>query len=311
MLKHRTLLNFVAIVLLTYVQASGQELKVVSFDVITADLTARTKPRIDLNGRKCALLKVYVDDRIVEVRGSSVGEVESVGMEKQIYMAHDSQEIELIFDRHFPLKIVFDEYGFPSLTGMMTYVLKLKDYQESSLEYSSNDAPQSSSNVSDSSSDSASHTASSSLNDENDRFIEKFIKDLCNYYNIELGKTPLSDVEEYSHIKREKKYKHYTIQLKDGTEFTDSKDEGIVSLVSIDPRKSNNIKIPYGVTFSSSYKEWDEWFVRHGFESQKYAPYYMKQAMMVFVTKEYELILMFDGREKKQNTLFSIIMCKK
>ncbi len=62
---------------------SAQEYEVVSFEVKQNDLTARTNPRVDANGRKCAIVKVYADDRIATVRGAVVGEVESVGMEKR------------------------------------------------------------------------------------------------------------------------------------------------------------------------------------------------------------------------------------
>jgi len=105
---------------------SAQEYKVVSLDVEKTDLTARTNPRVDSNGRKCAVLKVYVDDQIAEARGSVVGNIEAVGMEKQIYMAHDAKQVELVFQNHYPLKIVFIDYDIPSLTGQMTYICKLK-----------------------------------------------------------------------------------------------------------------------------------------------------------------------------------------
>lgn len=63
---------------------SAQEYEVLSFEVKQNDMSARTNPRVDANGRKCTIIKVYVDDKIATVRGSVVGEVESIGMEKQI-----------------------------------------------------------------------------------------------------------------------------------------------------------------------------------------------------------------------------------
>ena len=104
----------------------AQEYTVESFNVVQDDLTAKTNPKTDLNGKRCALIKVYVDDKIAAVRGNIIGDVTTIGMEKSFYLTDGSRKLELIFDNHYPLKIVFDEYNIPALTGAMTYVLKLK-----------------------------------------------------------------------------------------------------------------------------------------------------------------------------------------
>lgn len=104
---------------------SAQEYKVASFEVKPNDMTARTNSRVDGNGRKCAVIKVYADDNIAAVRGAAIGEVAGAGMEKLVYIAHDAKAIELVFDHHLPLKIVFDDYGYPTITGQMTYECKL------------------------------------------------------------------------------------------------------------------------------------------------------------------------------------------
>ena len=111
--------------ILALIPVSAQEYKVVSFETATGDLTARVNRRVDANGRKCALLKVYVSDGIDHAGGSSVGEIVSKGMEKWIYMAHDSKQVELVFDNHLPLRIVFDNYNVPVLTEQTVYVVKL------------------------------------------------------------------------------------------------------------------------------------------------------------------------------------------
>lgn len=110
----------------------SQEYEVVSFEVKQNDLTARTNPRVDANGRKCAVVKVYAEDKIAAVRGAVVGEIESIGMEKQIYMAHDARQMELVFENHYPLTITFMDYDIPSLTGQMTYICKLRQTTENS-----------------------------------------------------------------------------------------------------------------------------------------------------------------------------------
>lgn len=103
----------------------AQEFEVASFEIAPNDLTARSNSRVDGNGRKCAVIKIYADDQIAAVRGAAIGEVVSTGMEKLIYMSHDSKVVELIFDHHYPLKIVFEDFGYPTITGQMTYVCKL------------------------------------------------------------------------------------------------------------------------------------------------------------------------------------------
>ncbi|MCM1141277.1 MAG: hypothetical protein NC453_22140 [Muribaculum sp.] len=110
----------------------SQEYEVVSFEVKQNDLTARTNPRVDANGRKCAVVKVYADDKIAAVRGAVVGEIETIGMEKQIYLAHDARQMELVFENHYPLTIRFMDYDIPSLTGQMTYICKLRQPTENS-----------------------------------------------------------------------------------------------------------------------------------------------------------------------------------
>lgn len=64
--------------------ASAQEYEVISFGVKYNDIAARINSRVDANGRKSAVVKVYADDKIATVRGAAVGEVESIGMGKQI-----------------------------------------------------------------------------------------------------------------------------------------------------------------------------------------------------------------------------------
>ncbi len=111
--------------ILALIPVSAQEYKVVSFETATGDLSARVNSRVGANGRKCALLKVYVSDGIDHASGSSVGEIVSKGMEKWVYMAHDSKQVELVFDNHLPLRIVFDNYNVPVLTEQTVYVVKL------------------------------------------------------------------------------------------------------------------------------------------------------------------------------------------
>ena len=107
----------------------AQSYVVQSFEIIPDDIDARVNSRVGNNGRKCALLKVYVQDGINHANGSVIGEIETKGMEKRIYMAHDSKQVELVFDNHLPLRIKFDDFKVPVVTEQTVYVLRLVDPQ--------------------------------------------------------------------------------------------------------------------------------------------------------------------------------------
>ena len=107
--------------------AKGQEYEVESFDIVPSDLSARTNSRVDNNGKKCGLIKVYVRDAITGTSGPAIGEVVDRGMEKWVYVSHDAKMVELLFKEHMPLFITFNDYNYPTLTGQMTYKLKLKE----------------------------------------------------------------------------------------------------------------------------------------------------------------------------------------
>lgn len=107
--------------------AAAQSYVVQSFEISPDDIDARVNSRVGNNGRKCALLKVYVQDGINHANGSVIGEIEAKGMEKRIYMAHDSKQVELVFDNHLPLRIKFDDFKIPVVTEQTVYILRLVD----------------------------------------------------------------------------------------------------------------------------------------------------------------------------------------
>lgn len=130
MARLHTLLQFAFIVLAALLGAAGaraQEYRVESFEIVPRDLSARTEGLVDGNGRKCALVKVYVKDAITDIDGPVVGEVRDRGMEKWVYVMHDAKRLRLLFKEHMPLDLTFADYDYPTLTGQMTYVLKLTE----------------------------------------------------------------------------------------------------------------------------------------------------------------------------------------
>lgn len=112
--------------ILGFNNASAQELRIKSFESLPTDLTARRQPRQDLNGRQCALLKVRVTDDIVSCEGS-IGDAVNEGMEKLVYVTPAAPHIVMKFKKHYPLRVVFADYGERTLSGGSTYVLTIAD----------------------------------------------------------------------------------------------------------------------------------------------------------------------------------------
>lgn len=146
--KSMKIANYILVIILLCLSsiANAQEYKVDSFEILPNDLTARTESRVDGNGRKCGVIKIYVKDDIIEVSGPAVGGVIDKGLEKRVYVSHDAKQIELYFKEHMPLRVTFDDFNFTTLSGNMTYIMKLSEVltnnqtiQNTEVETTSND----------------------------------------------------------------------------------------------------------------------------------------------------------------------------
>ena len=107
--------------------ASAQRLAVESLKLRPNDLSARKSPRVDLNGKQCALLKVMVLDDITKCSSGNIGDIVTEGLVKLIYITSATPSIELSFQYHYPLTINFADYGYKHLEGNSTYELNLVD----------------------------------------------------------------------------------------------------------------------------------------------------------------------------------------
>lgn len=125
--KRVSILTMILVILGNAIQSYAQEFKVESFEIAPKDLSARTEGRVDGNGRKCAVIKVFVKDAITDTDGPVVGEIRDRGMEKWVYVSHDAKQVGLLFKEHMPLLVIFADYDFPTVTGQMTYILKLTE----------------------------------------------------------------------------------------------------------------------------------------------------------------------------------------
>ncbi len=109
--------------------AISQDYEVKSFEQVVTDLTARSgeTSRTAFDGHKCAVLKVQSTDRVVEAQGNVFGPLVQKGMETWVYLTDGTKNVKLMFENHFPLEIIFDDYNYPKLTEQMVYVVRLED----------------------------------------------------------------------------------------------------------------------------------------------------------------------------------------
>ncbi len=70
---------------------------------------------------------MYVKDAITDTDGPVVGDIRDRGMEKWIYVSHDAKQVGLLFKEHMPLQVIFADYDYPTVTGQMTYILRLTE----------------------------------------------------------------------------------------------------------------------------------------------------------------------------------------
>lgn len=100
--------------------AQAQKAVVESFGS-TNDMSAQKYSRDDLNGRKCALVKVQVIAQDVTFQGNVMGDVKEQSGEYWVYMTDGTKQLKVLSRSFTPLM-----YKFPEpLTGGVTYVLTL------------------------------------------------------------------------------------------------------------------------------------------------------------------------------------------
>ena len=81
------------LLLLLSLSLQAQELRVRSFGVSATDLSARTSPRRDPNGRLCALLKVALPLTGAKFEGFVVDDVQNHDGEYWVYMPQGKSQI--------------------------------------------------------------------------------------------------------------------------------------------------------------------------------------------------------------------------
>lgn len=108
--------------------AGAQNLSIESFKPLEGDISAKMNRREDLNGKACALLKIWTLDNLVEIQGNNIGAIDQkAGGEKWVYLTDGSRQVKLFFDRHLPIEIAFKDFGIKALKSNNTYLLVLTE----------------------------------------------------------------------------------------------------------------------------------------------------------------------------------------
>ena len=117
--------KIIILILLTFAHLSmqAQELTVKSFVVRTNDLTARTQPRTDANGNKCALIRVQIPQGNVQFKGKVVGTPSFIINEYLVYMEKGATDLIVKVPSCREVSIDFNVWGIHGLESETTYNL--------------------------------------------------------------------------------------------------------------------------------------------------------------------------------------------
>lgn len=105
----------------------GENLVVEKLEELQNDLTAKIYPVKDMNDKPCALLKIWVKDKITGIQGNNIGSVQIKGLENWINLKEGTKEIKLMFENHFPIHVIFNNHGIKNLQSQKTYLLIISD----------------------------------------------------------------------------------------------------------------------------------------------------------------------------------------
>ena len=105
----KKLVAILVMALAAAVSGVAQEVEVKDFAADAFDLTAQKYAPNDLNGRKCALVKVQVLSPGVVFSGNVIGTPERHSSEYWVYMTHGTKMLKLASKSFLPLMFYFPE----------------------------------------------------------------------------------------------------------------------------------------------------------------------------------------------------------
>ena len=123
-MKTTNLIILTFIFLLSGIVSNAKELKLESVGFPSyMDLTASIKPRLDNNGRKCALLKIQFPHEGLKFEGSIIGDIDYDGTEYLVYVPEHTRYINVKYSGSRSLMIDFSEYEVNPIEGNRTYLV--------------------------------------------------------------------------------------------------------------------------------------------------------------------------------------------
>lgn len=110
---------------------AGDKLVIDKLLYSTSDLSGSTKPRLDANGKACALLKVSYPEKM-SFEGNVVGDVIKMKGEYRVYLTEDSYLLTIKAEGKDPLLLNFRNYNLKSAVSKGTYLLTflMEEYEE-------------------------------------------------------------------------------------------------------------------------------------------------------------------------------------
>ncbi|MCI6473530.1 MAG: SUMF1/EgtB/PvdO family nonheme iron enzyme, partial [Bacteroidales bacterium] len=102
---------------------SAQEMRVKSFEYISNDLIARTEPRLDLNDKPCAVIRVGIALQGVVFDGNTIGNSVYNTGEYLVYIVNSSRQLTIRHDSFLPLTVTFADYGIERVESGNVYRL--------------------------------------------------------------------------------------------------------------------------------------------------------------------------------------------
>ena len=110
--------------------AFAQDIEVKKFEPLEQDQTAMTRPRKDINGNACGLVKVVMKEAGAEFEGNVIGDVQYTGTEYMVYMPNGTKRLSIKHPDYLPTTIMFADYGTKRIASSTTYNLILKTHNK-------------------------------------------------------------------------------------------------------------------------------------------------------------------------------------
>lgn len=121
--KRTFVVAFLLILSINSLMAQGLIAK--NFNLVPNDLSASVSPRLNLNGKACALVKVVMQEELSSVEGNVIGDIVRKGRENWLYITSGTKEVRLIPRSSLPKTIRFSDYGVNFVESKKTYLLEL------------------------------------------------------------------------------------------------------------------------------------------------------------------------------------------